>query len=335
MSFHLTVDAADVPRSMSPAAVRLEVGKDLTAEQARELGDSVESTLKDNATLLPSQVEREKDGSAVRAIVVHWIEPDLQPGKTKTYSLALMPSATAEKGAGFRFADGEGFRDLLYGDAPVYRHMLKYDPNDRANTFKPFHHVFGFHDEGFITKGPGGNLTHHRGLFFGFKTKYGDFWHCPDVSQQHQKYLAEREVTGAVLARSAAVTGWIDKDLKDVVNDTREISAYRPQDGEVILDFDITVWSLAGEIELKGDLQHAGFHFRSAQEVSPQKGLSGGSATYLRPANAKSKGSDVWENCPWVAMHFSIKGNPYWVLHMDSPSNPRNTVYSTRDYGRF
>src|SRR5689334_3640942 len=74
------------------------------------------------------------------------------------------PTATASP---FRFVDGDGYRELHYQGRPIYRYMIKYDPKDRENTYKPFHHVYGFHDEGFITKGPGGMETHHRGIFFG------------------------------------------------------------------------------------------------------------------------------------------------------------------------
>src|SRR4051794_39079497 len=82
------------------------------------------------------------------------------------------------KSTGFRFVDGDGYRDLLFNDQPIYRHMTKYDPADRENTNKPFHHLYGMHGEGFMTKGPGGFETHHRGLFLGFTTPAGNFWAC-------------------------------------------------------------------------------------------------------------------------------------------------------------
>src|SRR5688500_4156610 len=112
----------------------------------------------------------------------------------------------------FRFVDGDGYRDLFFGDKPIYRYMTKYDPADRDNTFKPFHHLYGMHDEGFITKGPGGLYTHHRGLFFGYKTQHGDFWHCRDgVSQRHQRFLPEREQVDEKSARAASGGAGLDK----------------------------------------------------------------------------------------------------------------------------
>ena len=57
-----------------------------------------------------------------------------------------------------------------------------------------------------ITKGPGGRYTHHRGIYFGFnKTAYGDFWHCPDVSQRHESFDTKR-VTSLLLVVPYSVT---------------------------------------------------------------------------------------------------------------------------------
>src|SRR5262245_354167 len=81
--------------------------------------------------------------------------------------LALTCSAWA-RDESLRFVDGQGFRDLYFGDHPVYRYVTpKYDPANRDATLKPFLHVYGFHNEGYITKGAGGMETHHRGVFIG------------------------------------------------------------------------------------------------------------------------------------------------------------------------
>src|SRR5215213_7443546 len=89
-----------------------------------------------------------------------------------TILLAVHPAFAADPAAkSFHFADGDGYRELLFGDKPIYRYVNKYDPADRENTLKPFHHLYGLHGEGYITKGPGGLYTHHRGIFLGFTTQ--------------------------------------------------------------------------------------------------------------------------------------------------------------------
>ena len=220
--------------------------------------------------------------------------------------------------------------------------MLKYDPADRANTFKPYKHVFGFNDpQTFITKGPGGLYTHHRGIFFGFKafhgtTLLGDFWHCPDVTERHVKYLDDRQLLGEVIARDASVTDWVAKDEKAVVRDTREVTTWRISPTDLVMDFTISVENLTDEtIKLGGDAHHAGFHFRAAQEVADAptaEGKKGGGAAYIRSDGATLKNNDIWENENWAHMTFAIKGHPYAVTHFDSPANFRPIQYSTRPY---
>jgi hypothetical protein len=253
--------------------------------------------------------------------------------------LALSAGANAREN-GFHFVDGAGFRELLFADQPIYRYVTPaYDPSNRDATLKPFMHVYGLHNEGFITKGAGGMETHHRGLFFGFKTQYGNFWACNDGHQQQERYVAERQFADAHAARMASVVDWITKDGKPVVRDTREVTATRPGDDAIVLDFDIVVESLNGDIELGGDPHHAGFHFRAAEEVqgpsTTKPSIRSGLATYVRSAQAKLTKNDEWLDTAWAAGMFSIKGNPYVVIHMNDPSNPGPVTYSTRPYGRF
>jgi hypothetical protein len=261
--------------------------------------------------------------------------------------LASPAIAQSTKGV-FHFQDGDGYRDLLYGDTPVWRDMIKYDPADRENTYKPYKHIFGFNGEGFITKGPGGLYPHHRGIFFGFKTfdsdeaktLLGDFWHCPEpagITQQHVKFLPEREIADGDQAREAQVVDWVAKDGKPVVRDTREFTIRRISDKKYIIDCAITVETLTGRaITLGGDAHHAGLHFRAAQSIADDKDPKhkGGSATYIRPATAKLIKDDIYSGCPWVHCSFDIQGHHYQLTHMDGPGNPTPTTYSTRPYGR-
>jgi hypothetical protein len=343
----LTVDGGEVARKNAPVAAT--VAGDIDPAKGAAWGLMVPGG---SGPAIPVQLERTDGG-----VIARWIEPELLPGKTKTYDLVTL--AAAPDGA-FRYVDGDGWRDLAYNDKGVLRQMTRFDPADQVNTFKPFHHVYGFHDEGFITNGPGSDewnadpkairFPHHRGLFFGFnKTPYGDFWHGKDgVSQQFRKYDAARQFTGPVAAREASVIEWVAKDGKPVIRDTRELTTWRISDKQYVLDFDVTLESLTGEaIPLSGDSQHAGFHFRAANEVGLEpttkpgatpRGTGGGNATYIRPATAvdtKHPSKDVWGDCPWVYCAFKIKGNPYGVSEMNGPTNPQPTVFSTRPYGRF
>lgn len=330
---HVTVDPGPIARHETVISTTI---ADLRPSVSRYL-----ATLKGpGGEAIPAQIDQLLDNAGnVTGVRLEWVQPHLEANHPTTYTLAVN-GEPFDVTKYFHYVDADGYRDLYYGTQPVYRYVNKYDPADHANTFKPFHHVYGFHDEGFITKGPPGGLyPHHRGIFFGFKTQYGDFWHCPDVHQQHTGYLFNVESSGPVAARTASTVDWIAKDGRAVVRDTRDVTAYRVSADTLVLDYDITVASLTGgDVQLTGDPQHAGFHFRAAQEVADQKPAGAktidGGATYVRPPTAKFTKNDEWLDCPWVACSFSIKDHPYTVLHMDHPSNPTPTTYSTRAYGR-
>ena len=130
----------------------------------------------------------------------------------------------------FKFQDAKGDLDLLYGDKPVYRLMTRYDGND--STKKVFHHVYGFHGEGFITKGAGRLWGHHRGIWLGWSDviaqgKNENFWECPDGNHQtHVKYFPEREAANASFARRASQTDWISAAGDTLGRDIREVTAW-------------------------------------------------------------------------------------------------------------
>ena len=99
-------------------------------------------------------------------------------------------------------------------------------------------------------------------------------------------------------------------------------------------------------IHLDGDPQHAGFHFRAAQEVADKTAAE----TYYVRADGRGKPGETrnWDaassdaamnaECtdrPWDAMSIVVGGQRYTVLYMDAPDNPRPARYSERDYGRF
>jgi hypothetical protein len=242
------------------------------------------------------------------------------------------PAAAAE----FRFVEGAGYMDLMNGDSAVYRHVTPvYNPSRHDETFKVFHHVNGFHGEGFLTKGAGGDFSHHRGLFLGwFSVKTAgdsmDSWHgAAGASIRHLKYLPERELKGAK-ARRASVSEWTKKDGSVIVRDTREVTAWFEEAGKLHLDWALTIASASGDsVLLSGDPAHSGFQFRADSVIKAFE--------YLGPAD-KSVAGDDWTMKPansWIMAKFALKGHAYAVMQMDHPLNPRPVIAQKRDYGRF
>jgi len=316
----IRVDAGDTARPAAPMSLNLP-GKQAVVVRILPVSSA--------DAPLDAQVQKSANG-----ITVRWVEPAMKANESHEYNLSLQDNGTS---GGFQYVSGDGYCDLLLGGKPLLRHMYKYESPAPNKSSKPFIHVFGMHDEGLITKGPGGKMeSHHRGIFLGFGTQFGNFWDCKDpaVDQHHVKFVQDEEFASTVAARCVELTDWIAKG-KLIISDRRQTTTWNLAPGIVLMDFDITMQSHAGDVKLVNNSHHAGFHFRTNEEVEGDKpSLHTGNVTYIRPASANLSKDDEWHDCAWVAANFSIKGNPYTVMHLNSPTNPPS-VYSTRPYGRF
>jgi hypothetical protein len=255
----------------------------------------------------------------------------------KFLALALIAvSAASSHGAGWTFAEGDGYRDVLLDGKPVLRHMNAWDPARRNDTFKPYTHVFAFDGKTLLTKGPGGKFTHHRGAFIGWNKseingKSYDFWHCNGVERKHSKYVSAEEKATANEAVMVSVTDWPTPEGKTVISEKQTVTSRLLAPGTLQLDFAFELKAPNGPVKLNGDPQHAGFHFRAGEEVERHEK----DTRYILPEGAQDKKNDVWANCPWVVCDFTVEGKRYSVMHMSTTGNPTPPVYSTRAYGRF
>lgn len=247
--------------------------------------------------------------------------------------------------------------DVLWQQGDVVRPVLQYvyrrhNPADHYFTFKPFHHLYDPVDgKKLLTSGATrtareGLFPHHRGLFFGFnRISYGegqsaDIWHgTQGVYSQHEEFV--EKTVGPVLARHRSRIGWYGRDGRMFAQEEREVSVYAVAGG-TLLDWSTRLTTQLPQVRLDGDPQHAGFHFRAAQEVA----ASGKANTYYVRPDGKGKPGETrnWEpkkpdprtiNLPWGAMSFVVDGRRYTVLRIGHPDNPGPTRGSERDYGRF
>ncbi|MBC7820036.1 MAG: PmoA family protein [Planctomycetaceae bacterium] len=272
-------------------------------------------------------------------------------GLCSIFLLALTATTRADD-AKFRWTDGPqtGTTDLLLGDKPVVRYMaLPYDNSTKErehDTYKVYHHVFAPDGTTILTKGPGGQFTHHRGLYCAWnKTNYegktDDFWHCTKgASQRHVKFLDK--TADAQHGAATVEIHWADADAKPVIIETRSVDVRRAPARTTgwQIDWRTSLASQRGEIKLEGDRQHAGFQYRAAQVVSEQK-----SARYIRPAGFPDKPEAVeagdtgdppaHSNLPWCAMTYPIEGQQVTVCYFEDPSLPKPSFFSERPYGRF
>ena len=214
----------------------------------------------------------------------------------------------------------------------MYAHDVS-TPERRVETFKPYLHVFDADGNAPITKGAGGLFTHHRGIFIGWHkmTVAGvrlDRWHMAKGDQIHEKFLAQK--AGADGASFTSLVRWTGETPESTaVEDERTMAFLPPPAGAyALVDFTSRVKAVGGETVLEGDPEHAGLHFRPADEVVKTE------TVYLYPvANAQPhKDRDY----PWFGESFTLAGKRYSVVYLNHPGNPKGAAISAyRDYGRF
>lgn len=351
-AFELTVSAGKHDRENTPVRVKLPPGKlaegvklvTLTGEDGQALlGQVAGPGLIDEA--------KRKDDEAEAARYLHFILPKLAAGESATF--AVQEGTGTLVAPPFRWEDTPKERmTLIHGERLVARYMylplLETSPNLREETYKPYHHLYTPDGSRYATKGPGGQYTHHRGLFYGFnRVSYGekgekqaDVWHCAnDAHQLHQEFL-EMEA-GPVFARQRVRIDWHGPKKEVFASEQREFTFYAVPSGQLV-EFASRLSSKAGDVRLDGDPQHAGFHFRADDEVASKTNKQ---TYYLRPDGKGQPGETRnWDaqsrdpktvNLPWNAMSFVLGDQRYTALYLDHPENPKEARYSERDYGRF
>lgn len=296
---------------------------------------SGELCLETGGELIPGQVEQlSSDGVRV------WWQATLSAGETMEYRLHTEQNCSDTEFSWQR--TGDQSIHLQQNGQPLiqYEHPV-FDTENIEDTKKPFHHVFDPTSGEMITKGLGGLFPHHRGIFFGYNQvrineKQLDIWHARDGERsEHNEFLTE--ITGPIFGGHIAQIHWKDYDGNIMLNEVRDVRAFRHADDSFFIDFHTKLTSIAGPAELAGDLQHAGVQFRASQYVADHSG----GTRFIRPDDWSHNPSDEelgeqeWENLPWNAMQYSIDENSYTVVYMSHPLNPEPSEMSERKYGRF
>lgn len=272
-------------------------------------------------------------------VTLYWVEPTLKAGVPAHRTVHLAAGRAPARGdvtEAFHFANGPGWRELRYGDQPIWRRNFAFDPAQRDDSAKPWLQIAGWHDDGFITKGPGGFYSSQRGLFLGwgrteFEARTYDFWSCAAVSQRQTGFLPGLELAGAVVGRDAAVTDWLLPDGRIVLRDTREFTAWHTGAAELVLDSVVTLTATQGRVGLNGDAHHSGLQLRVANEVRDRAVET----YFIRSPGSRYLAPDIWDRTEWVTMVFRIGSHTYAITDMSHPDNPRPTRFATRDYGRI
>jgi hypothetical protein len=238
------------------------------------------------------------------------------------------PSFVDEAGKHLTVLNADGAPVLRY----EYAHEVGEDGKVSFDTAKVFHHVLGPGGKP-ITKGPGGKFPHHRGIFIGWnKIRHGgrshDLWHVRDTTQKHVSFTEKKSAD-----ESATMTSridWIGKEGHPVLEESRTLTVHFADEGAyALIDFTSELTAAHGAVELGGDPEHAGIHFRPSQEVAGNKSAR---YTFHEEGVTPKKNTGL----PWVAQTFEADGRTWIVQHMSHPQNPDGSRWSAyRDYGRF
>lgn len=271
--------------------------------------------------------------------------------------LFTLPSYGDESTSGYSWTNNEAehFAELAHDGSPLVRYM--YAPVDdssaakRAETYKPYLHVYSPDGSQIITKGPGGLYPHHRGIYFGFNRinydgKKCDTWHCTDGAyEQHESFKSlDGNDDGGTLESEIS---WHGKKGELFAHEDRKQTIRQVGDMTQI-DFESTLSCADGvkKIHLDGDPQHAGIQFRASQRVADETaketyyvrtdgiGKPGETRNFNHKDRKDAMNTETTDR-PWLALSFVLDGERYTVLYLDHPNNPKPAYYSERDYGRF
>ena len=228
------------------------------------------------------------------------------------------------------------YLDVLQNGKLIARYMYAHDlssKESRHQTYKPYLHVMGPDGKTPITKGPGGQYTHHRGIFLGwnrigFKKKTYDLWHMKTSEIIHKDFLEKKSTAKSTTLKVRL--HWMDSDNNVILDEVREM-VFDHTDSQALFcaEFTCNLKAVNDEVVLNGDPEHAGFQYRPSNEVSKNK-----SSKYLFHRDGINPKKD--HDLPWVGLNYKTGGQTYSVQHMNHPGNPKGSVYSAyRDYGRF
>jgi hypothetical protein len=250
-------------------------------------------------------------------------------------ALAVAAEAPAAGGA-FAFDDKKGeCLDVKLDGRLVARYMYAYDPStaeSKSETYKPYLHVFSADGKAPITKGVGGQFTHHRGIFIGwqkikFNGKTYNLWEMAGGTLVHQKFLDQ--TAGPDKASFTSLVSWNDKEGSPILEEERTQTLYkRPAPTLVLVDFVSKLKATHGDVTLDGDPEHGGIQYR------PHDAVEKTMTKYYFPKENVDLKKDF--DLPWVGLSYTLSGKRYTVIDFNHPDDPKGALYSAyRDYGRF
>ena len=209
---------------------------------------------------------------------------------------------------------------------------------------KPFLHLYSPQGE-LLTNGgldkagkDTGQFPHHRGIYIGWKitSELGtdDLWHLHKSEKMSvRKIHTIKPSTNSVTL--VAEIDWLSikpdsNGSHELIRETRTHIISRPDGKRTQVDCHF-VLAAVRDLNLGGDLQHAGIHFRASNELSKRNKET----SYLwEPSLPPGAGKVISKDFKWARLQFPIGSRWFSTTEINSPRNPVEEL-SWRDYGRF
>jgi hypothetical protein len=253
-----------------------------------------------------------------------------------TASLFASVPFTATAETTFSFTDTPGDHlDVQVNGKPLVRWQYAFDNSSAERlheTYKPYLHFLDAQGKDLITKGPGGEFTHHRGWFLGWSkitTASGtvDRWHMKGGNIIQQKLISQS--TNKDSASFTVLLHWQGETEAPIISEERTYTVHSaPAPAYALVEMKSELKALTGETKLDGDPEHAGLQFR------PSSAIERSETSYVFPKTNADPKKD--RDYAWVAQKMTIQGKQYTVAFLNHPDNPTDTPFSAyRDYGRF
>jgi len=208
LTYQITVEAGRHARQNTPLRAVVLVPKDW-ADKAHVTLVAADGTMLPAQLAAPALLDAHAPvPSGMSRRIVWWVMPQLTAKESRIFKATLAPEAAPP--GGFAWNDSSGKHlDLLTGKRPVLRYMYG-AYGDGPDKLKPFHHLFDpATGQRLVTKGPEGNVTYQRGLFYGYGSCTFEGGTCSTWSadgEQHTKFLSHS--AGPVLARHCVLIHW-------------------------------------------------------------------------------------------------------------------------------
>ena len=226
--------------------------------------------------------------------------------------------------------DGTIVARLIFGEGQQMPYLAIYDDEGRLVTNA------GLDKVGQTV----GSEPHHRGIFIGWQRVRSDLgvanlWSIGGGAKMTLVDFEELSTT----ADSATIVARIEwraptADTGDstlLITETRRMRISRSAPGEAATVDTSFRLRPARDLQLDGDVQHAGIHLRVSHVVAENPKVT----SYLwAPEVPGASGKVVSRELKWGEFLFPLHGRWYSAAQLNAPSNPVEE-FSTREYGRF